>query len=1073
MSPEMALQMCNRSRVVPAAEIASASNLPFRTPNNLNPYKLMKQHNRTWWIARYASCVAVMAMPLALSAATLVSRYSFTETSGTAAADSVGGYTGTLNGGCTLDGTNVFLDGASGSYISLPPAQLSGVSNITVDAWFSYSVPNNNVCLFSLFDGTSGSGGTYMRYGIYDSGNGHNGTNYFEGIIGWGGNVLHGNSILPQNTQVHVTLIYDPVNTNKAIYVNGVLASKYTNAIAALSSYKTNVFALGRSPWSGDPYLLGSINEFRVYRGALTPTEIYNNNIAGPDILPDTNVISVGTPQVSPRSNPYRGDTVAFSDTFIGPATGYYWEWDNGSGGATFTRIAGANSLSYTQNTAGLTDYSAYQFRFVATNVFSTAATSAPVTITIQPPAAAFVTSDITPTEATRYTGGMITFAAAFDGNFPIAYQWQLDGGSGYTNIPGAVAPSLTLSNLTFAKAGSYILTATNSVGGNVSSPAVLTVLDAAGLQFTWSAPVPFDGLNADQILTNVSGGATGIVGAEVFGNTPLPVTLSSGRTIQFKNDGVLATTTGFGPAAVAYPAGTTNTTGNANFDAVLNQFRYDGGSHTITINNLIPGEQYAVQLFALDDRGGAISDRLTSFQDGDDTAISTEVSATYRMGDNAYIIGTFYASNTTETILQNLPTGGNGNINALVLRALSFTPPGGPPTIIVNPENQTAFLGQAAQFTVVAESYVVPTYQWLAGPVGGPYTNLSNGGVVSGATNNVLRLAPADGFAGAEFYCVVSNPDGDTPSSTATLTVQATPPSSGRGGTNIVALNPVAYWPLNENADPSPGGVLAYDAVGANNGTYLPAALNVFNGVTGVDAAGGFPLFAPNAGALQSTASTDQSWVTTPALNLNTNTATIGMWIYPQGVQPSAVGLYVNRNSGTVAGLGYYNNDRLGYKWNNDAAATWGFNSGLLIPTDMWSFVAVVIEPTKATLYLYNTNGLQTAVNTTAHNNQSWGGSQANIRIGCDNSAATAFNGKIDEVAVFNRALSQSEVLQMAGVPSLSIQPAGSQVRLTWPFGTLLEATNVTGPWTTNLNASPYLVTPTGPQKFYRVQAP
>jgi hypothetical protein len=48
-----------------------------------------------------------------------------------------------------------------------------------------------------------------------------------------------------------------------------------------------------------------------------------------------------------------------------------------------------------------------------------------------------------------------------------------------------------------------------------------------------------------------------------------------------------------------------------------------------------------------------------------------------------------------------------------------------------------------------------------------------------------------------------------------------------------------------------------------------------------------------------------------------------------------------------------------------------------------------------------------------------------------------------------------------------------GSSVQLTWPYGTLLQATNVTGPWAVNRNASPpsYTVTPTGPQMFYRVQ--
>lgn len=774
---------------------------------------------------------------------------------------------------------------------------------------------------------------------------------------------------------------------------------------------------------------------------------------------------AVGGISISPSNSAFAGETRVLSDTATGPVTGYRWEWDSGTFGASFSVISGANSTSYTQDTTGL--LGSYQYRFVTTNA-SSSATSAMATLTVNPATAPFLVADTTPAGWNGYTTLGVTFSAAFDGNHPISYQWQVDKGSGYTNILDATNTSYSLANLQFSDAGNYRLTATNSIGDAVSSAAALTVNDIALAKYQWQPPVPFNGLNADQILTNVSGS---FVGAAAFGGVASQVTLGNGRILNFSTDGSIATATGNGTAGGAYPAGTGLSTSNANFDAVLNRFSWDGGPKTINLYNLLIGETYSVQLFALDDRGGAESARLGNFQDPVDPG---DVSSTFTMGANVYVVATFVAANTIETIQMNLPTGNNGSINALVLRALSFTPANQPPTVMgATPATQSVYQGHTASLTVSATSYVAPTYQWQAGPVGGPYTNLNDGGAIAGANTNVLTLTPADSFNGAEFQCLVSNPAGNTPSTPATVTVLPAPPSSGAGGANILALNPVAYWPLNESADPTAGGLGAYDAVGAHDGTYLAAAQNAFYGITGVDAAGGFPLFAPNSGALQSTANTDQSWVTTPALNLNTNTATIGMWIYPDGVQPSAVGLYVNRNSGTVAGLGYYATDRLGYKWNNDAAETWGFNTGPLIPTNLWSFVAVVVEPTKATLYLYNSNGLQTAVNTTTHNNQSWGGSPANIRIGCDNSVATTFNGKIDEVAVFNRALSQTEVLQLAGVPSLTIQPVGTQVQLTWSFGKLLESTSVTGPWTTNVNLSPYLVTPTGPQKFYRVQAP
>ena len=63
---------------------------------------------------------------------------------------------------------------------------------------------------------------------------------------------------------------------------------------------------------------------------------------------------------------------------------------------------------------------------------------------------------------------------------------------------------------------------------------------------------------------------------------------------------------------------------------------------------------------------------------------------------------------------------------------------------------------------------------------------------------------------------------------------------------------------------------------------------------------------------------------------------------------------------------------------------------------------------------------------------------------------------------------------IQVFGAPvvNLKMQPTtGNQLQLTWPMGVLLEATNISGPWTTSTAAPPYTITPTTPQLFYRVQ--
>ncbi len=113
-----------------------------------------------------------------------------------------------------------------------------------------------------------------------------------------------------------------------------------------------------------------------------------------------------------------------------------------------------------------------------------------------------------------------------------------------------------------------------------------------------------------------------------------------------------------------------TNSTGNANFNSCLNAFYYDGGPHIITMSNLVVGRQYSVQLFALDDRSlsPAGSARTVNWQNPAD---SVNVSPTYSMADNKYIVMTFMASNTVQAIQENLINSGYGNFNCLVLRAV------------------------------------------------------------------------------------------------------------------------------------------------------------------------------------------------------------------------------------------------------------------------------------------------------------------------------------------------------------------------------------------------------------------
>ncbi len=240
--------------------------------------------------------VAVAAFAATSASAALVSRYSFDETSGTTVSDSVGGFHGTLNGEAVFDGSgSAVLNGTSGTYVSLNPASLSGLGAVTLDAWFTYSVPNDNVHLFSIDNGGgTGSGGSYLRLNVHSSDPGP----FIEAIQGWGGNKTVDDVSLAQNQEVHVTVVYDGVNNYEALYVDGALAFELAgdaSTVKALSGYPMDVFTLGRSPWvnSGDPNLVGSINEFRVFDGALTAGEIQTYDTLGSQVIPEPATIGL------------------------------------------------------------------------------------------------------------------------------------------------------------------------------------------------------------------------------------------------------------------------------------------------------------------------------------------------------------------------------------------------------------------------------------------------------------------------------------------------------------------------------------------------------------------------------------------------------------------------------------------------------------------------------------------------------------------------------------------------------------------------------------------------------------
>ena len=232
-----------------------------------------------------------------------------------------------------------------------------------------------------------------------------------------------------------------------------------------------------------------------------------------------------------------------------------------------------------------------------------------------------------------------------------------------------------------------------------------------------------------------------------------------------------------------------------------------------------------------------------------------------------------------------------------------------------------------------------------------------------------------------------------------------------------------VGYWPLDGDAS---------DAAGDSDGVVM-----------------GDPTWEAGRKGQAINLDGEDDYVNLPDFSLVTNTVTFACWIngwkttdwtgilctrHPGDSQPIEV-------DGTGScdpsqGIRFGGNDAIQYEW----TGTWGWGEGPVMPENEWAFVAGVIEPNKATLYLYtDANGLESAEREFDHPESD----VTYLRIGFDPCTQNApgpygriFKGLIDDARIYNRALSEDEIQALVDYESTeAVKPAG---KLTTTWGTI-----------------------------------
>ncbi len=270
-----------------AVALAGPASPEFRgiiTTNWFNPPALDGNTTYFWRVDQIAGANTNIGLVWRFTTApapALKHRYSFDEAGGDVIADSAGGpaWNGTLPRGGTLSGGTLTLASASQQYALLPPGIVSTLSNFTVAAWVRLNSVANWARIFDFGNNTTvnmfltpqNSVNGRLRFAITT--NGASAEQRIDGTFG-----------LSTGVWYHVAVTLD--GNRGVLYVNGVPVGTNTSMTLRPSSLgvTTNNY-IGRSQYSADPYLNAVLDEFRIYRVALSAAELAAMYALGPNQL--------------------------------------------------------------------------------------------------------------------------------------------------------------------------------------------------------------------------------------------------------------------------------------------------------------------------------------------------------------------------------------------------------------------------------------------------------------------------------------------------------------------------------------------------------------------------------------------------------------------------------------------------------------------------------------------------------------------------------------------------------------------------------------------------------------------
>ncbi|MCW5550791.1 MAG: immunoglobulin domain-containing protein [Verrucomicrobiae bacterium] len=390
--------------------------------------------------------------------------------------------------------------------------------------------------------------------------------------------------------------------------------------------------------------------------------------------------------------------------------------------------------------------------------------------------------------------GGSVTFAVVASGTPPLSYQWRFNG----VNLPAATDSSLELTNVQFDDAGDYSVVVSNAFGTTISSNAALMVTlvfpcapAAAGLVSWWRGEgIAHDAIGGnDGILAGQASYGPGKVGQGfVFGGNTEGVLLGNPASLRLQN---------FTIEAWIRRASTAYVSSRPGVDGLF--FGFGGGGYGFGLDRE-SGRPFLSRIgVSAVIANTSISDtnfhHLAVTKSGGDVVFYVDGVA-HAVPEYAPVF-TFATSAVIGASGANFDAAFNGSVDELAIysRALSASEIQAihnagdlgkcdvPPIITSQPADQIAIVGDDAVFHVEVTGTLPLVYQWRL-----------DGAIISGATDPSLVVANVQFAQAGAYSVVISNSGGNLTSSEATLTVHpippCVPPPSGL----------VSWWPGDGN---------------------------------------------------------------------------------------------------------------------------------------------------------------------------------------------------------------------------------------------------------------------------------